>query len=284
MEILYIIGLIILIICLLMWMKKPQISIFEKMRPYVEKKKIFRGVSRNISIVTSFFKEDMSWLYDSVMVDFLNKVQPKGIKVNLYIYIKSDTPVHNKDKLLQLFDSVQVKYLPNVGMCAHTFIYHICTHYDKNELLMFLPGSSTNNIKIELYKNIMQNGWKYDYYFTHASHHKLERDFVIDNYKVTDPQNQIPESLNLKLSPVRPFEKWYIYVTSPYKKLSLDGYQFTNIKDIFSVHMMIIQQMPLEFYLELLDQLSESINLEVCHYIERMWYPLFASLANEIRR
>jgi hypothetical protein len=256
-------------------------SLFPKLYPDVEKKKIFRGLSKNISIVTSFFKEDMSWLYGPDMVEFLNKVHSLGIKVNLYVYIKSDIPVSNKNQLDQLFDNVEIKYLPNVGMCGHTLIYHICTHYDKKELLIFLPGSSTNKIKIELYKDILKNGWKYDYYFTYTFY-SLKTDFMINTYEVTDPQNQTSESLNLKLSPIRPFGKWYEYMTSPYKKLSLENYYFTNIKDLFSVHTTIIQRMPINFYLDLLDQLSESINSEVCHYAERMWYPLFTSLANEI--
>lgn len=287
MECSYMIILILSIILFIILYKNihsiKNISIFQKLNPHTVKEKIFEGFSKNISIVTSFFREDTRWLCDSHMQEFLKEAERYNIVVNLYIYIKSDKKLSNEYQIKKLFnDNVYITRLPNIGMCGHTFIYHICNSYYNDELLIFLPGSCTNNIKIELYKDIMKHGWRYDYYFTYVFH-LLQKNFTIDEYQVTDPSNKTPDNLKFKLSEIRPFWKWYNSVTSPYKNLSLDDYYLTNIKDIFAMHTIIIRGLPLEFYLDILEQLSKSVNSEVCHYVERMWYPLFTSLVEEIK-
>ena len=233
---------------------------------------------KSYSLIVARYKENVDWLIDYKMINYLRGVD-KYYKchspINLYLYLKSDEPLNfNEDKLQEIYDNVYIEKIKNVGMCNQSYLYHIVKNYDRLEdITFFIPGSVTNKIKLPLFEGLMENGYKYKYYFTNIHKEDFLYDFKISNYIVTEEKNQDSENRRLELSSIRPFGKWYEH----YIKRDLNTLE-TNHKDTFSLHADIIRKLPLKFYKDMNTLSSKYVNSEDCHYVERMWYPLFSNL------
>lgn len=226
------------------------------------------------SIVVARYNEDLDWLVGNDLIKYLENISIEP-KINLYIYLKSDKPLNISKNILQkYYTNIHIEKLKNVGMCAQTYLYHIYKNYDNLEdVTFFVPGSAANNIKINLLKDLFENGYKYYWYFTFVRYEYFLTYFKISNYVVTEEKNQSGENNIMKISDIRPFGDWYTH----YVKRELETNE-TNHKDIFSLHSSIIRKLPKKFYKDMNILLSKHTNPEDCHFIERMWYPLYSSL------
>jgi len=150
-------------------------------------------MNKNIDIIISKYKEDLSWV---------DKLKDNKSINNVFIY--------NKD--IEHQDDLQIN-LPNIGREAHTYLYHIVHNYEKlNEINIFLQGNpfdhsknlfwhinqlKTNNIKIypfnkitiedkySIHRNhkIHPNGLYISYFMDFLFDHKLDiNENILVNY------------------------------------------------------------------------------------------------------
>ena len=131
--------------------------------------------------------------------------------------------------------------------------------YKKQRALNILQKIKNNNYKIAVFigkynKNICE----------------LFKDFSLDEWSSTDKQNLIAnKEKKLELCLLRPYGKWFDYC---FGNIQANIYSFCGI---FSIDKRDIIQHPIERYKNLLQQLSNSSNPEVGHYIERSWSAIF---------
>lgn len=229
---------------------------------------------KSLAIVISKYNENIRWLTSKFMITHLHNIRSLNhpIRINLYLYLKGNKPldVTFKNKLYDYYNNIHIEKLKNVGMCDQTYLYHIAKNYDRLEdVTFFIPGSANNKIKINLLDSLMNNGYKYSYYFTYVRKEYFLPYYQSSGYIVTEKKNQTKENTNFEVSDVRPFGNWYTY----YTKQELSTYD-TNHKGIFSLSRQTIKKLPLYFYESMNNLLSKYVNSEDCHYMERMWYPL----------
>jgi hypothetical protein len=214
----------------------------------------------NINIIVSRYNEDLKWTLEEPFNSFKYIVYNKGINDN---FEKSNV--------------VKIINLENVGRCDHTYLYHIVTNYDKlSKITIFFPGSlNIENKKqraINILKKIKNNNYNNALFIGEYSSdiYEIFKDFKLDNWSASNNENFIINNEN-KLDPclLRPYKKWY-------------RYYFGNIKanffcywGIFSIDKRDIIQHSIKRYIILLNQLSNSSNPEVGHYIERSWGVIF---------
>src|SRR5437868_6471221 len=122
-----------------------------------------------IGIVIARYNENLYYLDD--IRQFL-----KGYTVNFHIYNKGPTPIPKPCIVLE-----------NVGVCDHTYLYHIITHYDNlDDITIFLPGSCSSLRKRTLTRNLLSEAFKYEYKFTFVTNDPRLSEFKIDKYTCTD--------------------------------------------------------------------------------------------------
>lgn len=155
--------------------------------------------------------------------------------------------------------------LPNVGVCDHTYLYHIVHYYDSlAPVTVFLPGSWYQGCKMFL-------TW---YVLFCASIFKttclpavpvfgLEH-FQIDTWQSSNPNNR-NRAIDLLPARHRPFGEWF-RVNFPGEKLGPVVY-----KGIFAASAADIRRRPREFYANLLRQVDSHPRQEVSHFLERAW-------------
>jgi hypothetical protein len=205
-------------------------------------------------IVIARYAENLSWIY-GIDID----------ETQIYVYNKGNniTPIDPKFKYINI---------SNVGVCDHTYLYHIIKNYDNLEdVTIFIPGSCMFINKIKQ-KNILFNNLPYSYhsFFTKVMTDDNLRNFKLKYYVTTDPTNR--DSGDLELSPcnIRPYGKWYKEVMGKELKSNV-----INYGGIFSVSKEIIRKKPKSFYENLISYLDKDKFPEASHYMERLWYNLF---------
>ena len=162
--------------------------------------------------------------------------------------------------------------LPNVGMCDHTYLYHIVQHYDSlAPITVFLPAS-------------WNRGWKWalTWYvllsvivFRRTSLPPLPvfediMSFQIEDWQPTHPDNRGLATVLLPARP-RPFGRWFA-ANFPGEKLMSVVY-----KGIFAATAGDIQRRPRDFYANLLAQLDHHPRPECAHFVERCWGTILGS-------
>ena len=213
---------------------------------------------KKIEIVIARFNEDLKWTTTGVFNNFKYIVYNKGDNDN---FEKS-----NVDKIINL---------KNVGRCDHTYLYHIINNYnDLSDIIVFLPGSldliNKNHRATQILNGIIstKNAVFFAEYYKNI--YDKFKDFCLDNWKSSNIQNYDKNNETiLHLSEIRPFGKWY-------------KYNFENVTanyvcywGIFSVDKRDIIQHSIIRYINLMNQLNNSSNPEVGHYIERSWNAIF---------
>ena len=218
---------------------------------------------KNVEIIVSRYNENLEWINNYPFNQFQYTVYNKGINDNF-----------NKKNV------TKVIHLPNVGVCDHTYIYHIVSNYDANTLkpiTVFLPGSVNMPNKINKAISILINVLlKQSAFFIGEftqSVFQFFKDFTIDNYNISNRENLLLNNRGeLIKSDLRPFGKWYLY---NFGKLNVPYY---TMNGIFSFDKKDIMKYPKFRYEKILNQLNTGPNMEVAHYMERSWgsicYPL----------
>jgi hypothetical protein len=220
----------------------------------------------NIEIVISRFNEDLKWTLKEPFCNFPITVYNKGINNDF-----------EKKHVTRIYK------LRNVGMCDHTYLYHIIYHYESlADITIFLPGSTNLPYKFnkaslifELIKEHRKAMFIATYYKNGIS--KNLADFVMTEYAVTDENNKkLNSDFKLKTAKTRPFGKWY-KKTFPNTECNYASYI-----GIFSISKLDIIKKSRDYYINLIPELELGTNLEVAHFFERSWITIFQPLTDTI--
>ena len=211
---------------------------------------------KNVEIVVSRYNENLEWLNYYPFNQFQYTIYNKGI--NEYFNKKNVTKIIN---------------LPNVGVCDHTYLYHIVSNYDENTLkpiTIFLPGSVNMPNKINKAISILtkvllkQSAFFIGEYTENVFH--FFKNFMIEHYITGNSENfNLNNRGELIKSNVRPFGNWYRY------NFGAINVRYYTMNGIFSLNKKDIMKYKKFRYEKILNQLSLDSNLEMAHYMERSW-------------
>ena len=218
---------------------------------------------KNVEIVVSRYNENLEWLNYYPFNQFQYTVYNKGINENF-----------NKKNVTKIIT------LPNVGVCDHTYLYHIVSNYDENTLkpiTIFLPGSVNMPNKINKAISILtkvllkQSAFLIGEYTENVFH--FFKNFMIEHYITGNSENfNLNNGSELIKSNIRPFGNWYRY------NFGAINVRYYTMNGIFSLNKKDIMKYKKFRYEKILNQLSIASNLEMAHYMERSWsticYPL----------
>jgi len=173
-----------------------------------------------------------------------------------------------------------IKKLPNVGVCDHTYLYHIVHSYnDLADITVFVPASADlyhKKSRLERVVRLALDGEPALFGYNVSKLRDHQYNFNLTAYEVTDPDNkELGESYTLAPANPRPFGLWMdTYLpgsTCPY----------VTFLGLFSASKGMIHDHPLSFYRPFLDQLSHAKYPEAAHYMERAWAALFWPFPSE---
>lgn len=218
------------------------------------------NMDKTVEIVVARYNENLEWLKHHPFSEY-----------NVIIYNKGTNNDFYKPKKLKYIENLE-----NVGKCDHTYLYHVIKNYNKlSDITIFLPGScnmkwkqkkakkmisqiNKNNQAVILYNENMENVLDKIY------------NFYLDFYENAFEVNRIGNSnSDFEPSKIRPFGKWYNY---HFSDINL---KYVTYGGIFSISKNDIQNNSQYFYQDFLNEISNSANPEVGHYIERSWYSIF---------
>ena len=219
--------------------------------------------AQNVEVIIARYNESLSW----TLLPIFNKFK-------YIVYNKGDNEHFEKRLVTKIIN------LPNVGRNDHTFLHHIVNNYDRlARITVFLPGSTNIPFKMERAKKILRGIIKsryktaYFYGFKTPDVKQQFRNFFLNNYAASDPQNfQKNSESALKLCVLRPFSKWYSYF---FDDLCATQYTYGGV---FSADRRDIQNCSLEKYTQIMETVSTHSNPEAGHYIERCWGVMFHPL------
>jgi len=218
--------------------------------------------NKQVDIVIARYNEDLKWLNNKKFSKYNCIIYNKG--VNDKFYKPPNTKVIN---------------LKNVGMCDHTYLYHIVTNYDNlNKITIFLPGSAEIDYKMKRVDKLFKEIKKRDkaVFLYNDEYNNVQKNlynFTVDTHTLAhNKNNKLNTDNKLLPSPLRPFGKWFEdkFGNTVIKHISYYG--------IFSASDKDIKQKPKTFYISLLEEVNKVKNHETAHYFERSWeavlYPL----------
>jgi len=221
------------------------------------------NAEKSIDLVVSRYKETLSWL---------DGCKERGFR-KIRIYNKSDTPI-SCPAITNKGTSCEVTPIDNVGMCDHTYLYHIVHHYDSlADVTVFMPGSADNDYKKQLMdftinkvfetKNTVMNVFNFDVPVGDAMYY-----FTMEKYSLGSKDNH-NAGTNGKdkqaLASVRPFGQWY---AKHFPGAQTKSGSFFGLMAISREH---LHRRPKSFYEGLLSEVDKDKSPEVSHFLERSW-------------
>jgi hypothetical protein len=218
----------------------------------------------SLDLVVARYKEDIEWI----------KEYDNGTFNRLFIYNKSDKPFEYKDGVA----TYTYMELPNVGVCDHTYLYHIINKYDDlADVTVFIPGSgSLDNKKLTIDFVVDKVKTTKNTVFKVAPFHNTTvgeglYNFTLENWDVTSLENRDSDG-RLEPATIRPFGKWYETMFPGVKV------KFSVFGGIFAVSREHIQSRDKQFYESLIQQVNTHKFHEASHYIERSWTSIFTGV------
>ena len=231
------------------------------------KKEMFEN--KNIVLVVARYNEDLEWL----------KNEPFN-KYDVIVYNKGDNDNFYKSPKIR-----SIINLENVGVCVHTYLYHIIHHYDNlDNITVFLPGSCMDEIgpNEKTYmkkKQTLQTMQKMEetnnsafviHVHTDQPIDKEFYHFTITNYPMNNLQNIEKNSDDyLRLCDIRPFGKWFQHV---FKDIEIHDLGY---KGIFALTREHIRNRSNASYIDLISYVDKDKNEESAHYFERSFLAVF---------
>jgi hypothetical protein len=220
--------------------------------------------SKTVDLVIARYKEDLAWLNEYTSHPFRRVIiYNKGPPMNC--------PAMKGECI--------IKELPNVGMCDHTYLYHIVHEYGSlADITVFMPASADLPHKQSRLKETIRLAFKNTPALFGARVGNLReamKDFQLPNWEVTDPDNKDPgETYQLARADPHPFGAWmdtYLPITCPY----------VTFNGLFSLSANMIRAKQVNFYQTFLSQLSHHKFPEAAHYIERAWAAMIYPFPDE---
>lgn len=216
----------------------------------------------NIEIVIARYNESLDWLNDTKYSHNLKiTIYNKGINDNFY------KPPFSK-----------ILKIPNVGVCDHTYLYHIIKNYDNlANTTIFLPGSCMDENKKQKTENVINKTIKTNNTVIYCSNvEDQDYDFEILNHTLNNDTNrELNNDTTLRRCDIHPFGKWCekVFPNIKIKCLTFHG--------IFSVSKKHIRNRSKKSYEELINYVNKDKNEECAHYIERTWIYIFNPLSTK---
>lgn len=216
-------------------------------------------------LVIARYKEPIQWLNDHKDKKFRK----------VHIYNKSKTAVLCKpDGAI-----CEITNLPNVGVCDHTYLYHIVNNYDNlADVTIFLPASGDLKNKKDRVDATINKAFETKdtviYGFLNPMGTKTKQyNFRIDKHVTSSTHNQeLGDTFRQAPAEVRPFGLWY---ETHFPGINIP---YESNAGIFAVSKKHVLLRPKEFYQRLLEQVDDNKFHEASHFIERSWPAIFHPL------
>ena len=223
---------------------------------------------RTVDLVVARYKENLDWL---------NKYRDIRFQ-NIFIYNKSDSPVED---CVNEYANCVIKMLPNVGVCDHTYLYHIIENYDSlADVTIFAPGSANLEYKANVLKTTIDktlatkdsvlNVYKFDVDIDKAMYN-----FRMNHWRISSSENRDTVDFNNVPASPTPFGVWY---RKHFPEVRTPHSSFWGIFAASKEH---IRQRPKSFYEEMINQVNTNTFHEASHFIERSWSSIFWPLPEE---
>jgi hypothetical protein len=218
--------------------------------------------SKTIDLVISRYKEPVSWL---------GLYKNKGFH-RIIVYNKSDSPfecpaIENKHTKCEVIG------IPNVGVCDHTYLYHIVENYDNlADVTVFAPGSAEMDHKAQLLEMTMKKVFEtkdtvFNVYDFKMSVGEAMYNFTMPTYPTghLDNRDNLGGESPQALANIRPFGAWYA--------ANFPGGQATKATffGIMAISREHIHKKPVSFYKGLIEQVNKEKFHEASHFMERAW-------------
>lgn len=222
----------------------------------------------NVEIVVARYNENLEWLNEYPFNQF-----------EYIVYNKGDNEHFIKTNVKHIIN------LPNIGMCDHTYLYHIIQNYDNlSNTIVFLPGSVNIIHKkqkaINLLNRIIKSNFTHSFFI--GKYHNSVKDqynnFTLDTYRCAyDPNYQKNNRTQLHKCKIRPYGKWYTYFFGDTPA------HYATHHGIFSIDKRDIIQHPIYRYELLIKTVNKTSHHEASHYIERSWGVIFYPMIYTIK-
>ena len=213
---------------------------------------------KQIEIVIARYNEDLDFLKESKFQEYPIIVYNKG----------------NNDDFFKPPNLKKIVKLENVGVCDHTYIYHIIENYDNlADVTIFLPGSCSDSHKINKTNYVLEETiHTKDTVLQSYSPDPNLYHFKLDDWLSTNEKNKtINNESSLRPCDIRPYGKWFEHV---FPELNITEHSPTYF-GIFSISKKHIQNRTKEFYQKYIQYMNKHKNEESAHYVERSYHALF---------
>jgi len=226
---------------------------------------------KSIDLVISRYKESLSWL-----TPYLGQKFRKVI-----IYNKDESGTSFKCPVFTQA-ACEVRNIPNVGVCDHTYLYHIINSWDAlADVTIFLPGSADMDNKKSIMKTTIENALKTENTVLNIYEFDVNIDeamynFVMENHQTAYANNRKEGSETKQiLADVRPFGAWYAanFPGEYYKEAT-----FLGIHAMSKEH---IKKRAKAFYETFINQINKGKFHEAAHYIERCYRAMLYTAPKE---
>jgi hypothetical protein len=221
--------------------------------------------SLKVDLVVARYKENLDWLAYYERYNFHK----------IFVYNKSSLParcpLRGKD--------IRMESLKNVGVCDHTYLYHIIHNYDSlADITVFAPASANLS-----YKRAQLNKTLDKVYRTQTSvfFAQFMPNGIVEEKGMFYLNRHIPAhtanhdsntTYDLAPASIRPFGAWFKHW---FKDINVP---YVSYRGIFAVEKRHILSRPKSFYEDLIQEVNKDKFPEAAHYIERSWPAIFHPL------
>lgn len=170
--------------------------------------------------------------------------------------------------------NIKIINMENIGWDSYAYLSHVIKNYnDLPDFIYSLHASAQyTDWKKFVYDNILSKDNSVYFYGGEVFNDTL--DFQLDNWSASHDLNRKYSPTNeYVISSIRPLGKWLatkVNIIYP----STDNIIHCNYGGMFKVHKSRILRYPLDFYENLLKEISVWQS-EVNHYLERSWFTLY---------
>jgi hypothetical protein len=231
-----------------------------------------KGGNKTVDIVIARYKEKYHWF---------NEFKDRGFRT-VHIYNKSEEEATCPTFKTGSHTQCKIHKLKNVGVCDHTYLYHIIHNWNNlADITIFTPGSADLPNKIDILHNTINNAFKtMNTVMTVVNFDISARDamynFVMPEYFTSHMDNKSSSgNLSHALAKIRPFGAWY---AAHFPKEQLKVATFFGIMAVSREH---IHRRPKSFYENLIKEVNTQKFHEASHFIERAYPAIFGPISPE---
>jgi len=231
-----------------------------------------KGGNKTIDIVLARYKEKMDWF---------NQFKDRGFRT-VHIYNKSEEPATCPTFKAGSKTQCKIHKLKNVGVCDHTYLYHIIHNWNTlADVTIFAPGSADMYNKASIIHSTIDDVFKtmntvltvfsFDIGAGEAMY-KFEMPTYPTGYK---ENRNTSEDSPQALAEIRPFGAWYA------AQFPGEQPKMATFFGVMAVSRQHIHQRPKSFYENLIKQVDKHTFHEASHFIERSYPAIFGPIPSE---